>query len=132
MSDYRNFHEFDFDVEMHNMMYGMTDYDIHLSKYGHPKMKELGNRKIDPKGFLITWSTDIIGCASRSIEFVLTYRVRVDSWFGSIRDSDETFSTHFDVSDDSAYFMTNIEEFEDAKDRHKVFKKRQDELNKQK
>ena len=119
-------HEFDFDSDMINMIYGMTNLDKEIAqKGGLPKMKKLNPCPIRLKFSPYSWETNIISNDSRSIQFRLHYRVESDSWYGSISDSDdETFLTHFDVPDDSAYFMINIEDYEGAKDSHKEFLKR--------
>ena len=117
-----NEHEYDFDSDMIDIMYGMTNLDKEIAqKGGLPKMKKLtGNARWTPH----TWRVDIISNDSRSIEFALHYRVKVDSWFASVSDTDDTFTHSFDIPDDSAYFMLDIEDYERAKDSHKEWVRR--------
>ena len=131
MSYYRDYHEFDFDSDMIDMMYGMTDLDKEIARKGGLSNINKPNKAMDNTVRLeasesgnpeyIDFRGDIVGNISRGICFVLTYVVTDNSFYATISDTGESAYEEDikDIPHEVAEFLVGEEEYNKLKDIHK-------------
>ena len=100
MSYHRDYHEFDFDSDMIDMMYGMTDLDKEIARKGGLSNINKPNKPMDNTVRLeardngnpdyIDYVGDIVGNVERGVSFVLTYVVEHHSFYATISDTGES------------------------------------------
>lgn len=124
-------HWYDFDDEMVDMMYGMTDLDKEIARKGGLSNTHKGNKEMDDTVRLevsesgnpdyIDFRGDIVGNISRGICFVLTYVVAEDSFYATISDTGESAYEEDikDIPHEVAQFLVGQEEYKKLKDIHK-------------
>ena len=129
MSYHRDYHEFDFDSAMTDMMYGMTDLDKEIARKGglsninEPNINK-PNKPMDNTVRLeardngnpdyIDFSGDIVGNVQRGISFVLTFVVGHDRFDATISDSGESAYEEDikDIPHEVAEFLVGEEEYD--------------------
>ena len=124
MSYHRDYHEFDFDCEMLDTMYGMTDLDKEIAKHGASAVLNKGKKPMDNTVRLeasesgnpdyIDFRGDIVGNIERGISFVLTFVVEYDSFYATISDSGESAYEEEikDIPHEVAEFLVGEEEYD--------------------
>jgi len=135
MSYHRDYHEFDFDSEMMDMMYGMTDLDKEIALKGGLSNINKPNKVMDNTVRLeamesgnpdyIDYVGDIVGNVQRGVSFVLTFVVEHDSFYATIRDTGESAYEEDikDIPHEVAEFLVGEEEYNKLKDIHKDYLK---------
>ena len=134
MSYHRDYHEFDFDSDMIDMMYGMTDLDKEIARKGGLSNINKLNKAMDNTVRLeavdngnpeyIDFRGDIVGNIRRGITFVLTYVVQDDSFYATINDTGESaYERQIDdfLPHEVAEFLIGEEEYNKLKDIHKDY-----------
>ena len=121
MSYHRDYHEFDFDCEMLDTMYGMTDLDKEIARKGglsninKPMDNTVRLEAVDNGNTeYIDFSGDIVGNIERGISFVLTFVVEHDSFYATISDSGESAYEEDikDIPHEVAEFLVGEEEYD--------------------
>ena len=135
MSYHRDYHEFDFDSDMIDMMYGMTDLDKEIARKGGLSNINKPNKPMDNTVRLeavesgnpdyIDYVGDIVGNVQRGVSFVLTFVVEHDSFYATIRDTGESAYEEDikDIPHEVAEFLVGEEEYNKLKDIHKDYLK---------
>ena len=121
MSYHRDYHHYDFDCEMLDNMYGMTDLDKEIARKGGlsninkpmdntVRLEAVDNGNPD----YIDFSGDIVGNIERGISFVLTYVVEHDSFYATISDTGESAYEEDikDIPHEVAAFLIGEEEYD--------------------
>ena len=133
MSYHRDYHHYDFDCEMLDNMYGMTDLDKEIAKHGASAVLNKGKKPMDNTVRLeavdngnpdyIDFSGDIVGNVERGISFVLTFVVEHDSFYATISDSGESAYEEDiqDIPHEVAKFLVGEEEYNKLNDIHKDY-----------
>ncbi len=134
MSYHRDYHEFDFDSDLINAMYPMTDLDHLIAKYGTAEaLKKLNkpSNQVDDIARLeardngnpeyIDYVGDIVGNVQRGICFVLTYVVEHNSFYATISDTGESAYEEDikDIPHEVAEFLVGKEEYNKLKEIHR-------------
>ena len=131
MSYHRDYHEFDFDSDMIDMMYGMTDLDKEIARKGGLSNINKPKKPMDNTVRLeasecgspdyIDFRGDIVGNSKRGITFVLTYVVEHDRFYATISDTGESaYEEDIEsIPHEVAEFLVGEEEYNKLKDIHK-------------
>ena len=128
MSYHRDYHHYDFDCEMLDSMYGMTDLDKEIARKGglsniNKPMDNTVRLEASESGNLdyIDFRGDIVGNIQRGICFVLTYVVADNSFYATVSDTGESAyeNTIGDIPHEVAEFLVGEEEYNKLKDIHK-------------
>ena len=131
MTYHGDYHEFDFDSDLIDMMCPMTDLDHQIAKHGAEAVLNKGNKPMDDTVRLeasdsgnpdyIDYVGDIVGNIQRGISFVLTYVVEHNSFYATISDSGESAYEEDikDIPHEVAKFLVGEEEYNKLKDIHK-------------
>ena len=131
MSYHRDYHEFDFDSDIIDHLYGMTDLDKEIARKGGLPNINKPNEPMDSTVRLeasesgnpeyIDFRGDIVGNISRGICFVLTYVVSENSFYATISDTGESGYEEDikDIPHEVAQFLVGEEEYNKLKDIHK-------------
>ena len=131
MSYHRDYHHYDFDCEMLDNMYGMTDLDKEIARKGGLSNINTVNKPMDNTVRLeasesgnpdyIDYRGDIVGNVQRGICFVLTYVVADDGFYATITDTGESAYEEDikDIPHAVAEFLVGEEEYNKLKDIHK-------------
>lgn len=136
MSYHRDYHEFDFDGDLIDMMCPMTDLDKQIAKYGAEavlktpsKMKKLEMLDTDHALGWIDFRTILAGDSDEGVFFTLTYNLKDDTWYASIKDVNyEPLCPDFDVSDEDASTMISAEDYNCIKQLHTDHKKTEGQI----
>ena len=135
MSYHRDYHEFDFDSDIIDHMYGMTDLDKEIARKGGLSNINKPNKPMDNTVRLeamesgnpdyIDYVGDIVGNVQRGVSFVLTFVVEHDSFYATIRDTGESAYEEDikDIPHEVAEFLVGEEEYNKLKDIHKDYLK---------
>ena len=133
MSYHRDYHEFDFDSDMIDMMYGMTDLDKEIARKGGLSNINKPNKPMDNTVRLeyvdsgnpdyLDYAGDIVGNIKRGIRFVLTYVVEHDRFYATISDAGESaYEEDIEsIPNEVAEFLVGEEEYNKLKDIHKDY-----------
>ena len=136
MSYHRDYHEFDFDSDMIDMMYGMTDLDKEIARKGglsNINKPNKPNKPMDNTVRLeardngnpdyIDYVGDIVGNVERGVSFVLTYVVEHNRFYATISDTGESAYEEDieDIPHEVAEFLVGEEEYNKLKDIHKDY-----------
>jgi len=123
MSYYRDYHEFDFESDIIDNMYGMTDLDKEIAQKGGLSNINKPNKPMDNTVRLeasesgnpdyIDYVGDIVGNVQRGVSFVLTFVVEHDSFYATIRDTGESAYEEDikDIPHEVAEFLVGEEEY---------------------
>ena len=131
MSYHRDYHWFDFDDHHLDMMYPMTDLDKQIAKYGAKAVLNKGKKQVSDRKTLemvdtdhslgwVDFSTIIAGKTT----FTLTYSLKDDKWYASIKDGyKEALCLDFDVCDETAHSLIDSDEYMELKNLNGEYKK---------
>ena len=125
-----SYHEFDYESELMDAMYPMTDLDHQIAKYGTGAVLNKTKKPMDDTVRLeardngnpeyIDYVGDIVGNTKRGVSFVLTYVVEHNRFYATISDTGESaYEEDIEsIPHEVAEFLVGEEEYNKLKGIH--------------